>query len=75
MPRRIIGIFLFFCKKINAAKGFSTSFRIYFKTLRSCSFCPCWCILFLQFTHAFLEADLCSHKNLLPGMYEGSTTP
>lgn len=33
-PRRIIGISLFFCKKINAAKGFSTSFRIYFKTLR-----------------------------------------
>ena len=26
--------FVFFCKKINAAKGFSTSFRIYFKTLR-----------------------------------------
>ena len=41
----------------------------------SCSFCPCWCILFLQFTHAFLEADLCSHKNLLPEMHEGSTTP
>ena len=41
----------------------------------SCSFCPCWCILFLQFTHAFLEADLCSHKNLLPEMHEGSATP
>jgi hypothetical protein len=33
-PAALSEFFYFFVKKINAAKGFSTSFRIYFKTLR-----------------------------------------